>query len=587
MIVLGLNAFHGDSSACLVVDGKLVAAVEEERFTREKHWAGFPAMAINYCLRQARIQLGDVDIVAVNSNPGAVRYKKLAYLLSGKAGLPLIREKLLVRKKRASIQTHLKNTFPGEVFTGKIENVEHHLAHLASGFYCSPFKEAIVVSVDGFGDFSSCAWGVGTGDEIQVQGRIYFPHSLGIFYQAMTQFLGFPYYGDEYKVMGLAPYGKAHHLVSLEKVLEVQDDGHFGLNLDFFRHHREPAGFEWSSGSPVVSRLYSSDLEGLLGLAREPGTTLTTHHFDLAQSVQVMYERAFFNLLNHAAGQGNMRTLALAGGCAMNSVANGRIYKKTWFDRVYAQAAAGDAGGAVGAALFAAQKHRGLGIRKAVVRADFGPGFSLPDIERIVQKYGKRLAMDGIQVQTFKDPQLFDWVAGQLVRGSVIGWFQGRMEWGPRALGHRSILADPRRSDMKDILNRKIKKRESFRPFAPSILREHVNEWFETEDDVPFMSQVFQVREERREAIPAVTHVDGSGRLQTVSEDGNKRFYKLLCAFFKQTGVPVLLNTSFNENEPIVCEPEQAIDCFMRTNMDVLVLENTVLWRDEAGRSEG
>lgn len=579
MIIVGLNAFHGDSSACLLRDGVLVAAVEEERFTRIKHWAGFPALSIAYCLREAGLQLADVDFVAINSDASAARSKKLQFLLSGRAGSALIKEKLLTRRKRHSIQRFLMNSFPGDVFTGQIVKVEHHLAHMASSFLSSEFNQALVLSVDGFGDFSSCAWGMGVRNTIDVHGRVFFPHSLGIFYQAMTQYLGFHNYGDEYKVMGLAPYGKPHYVSVLDQVLRLSSGGGFTLNLDYFNHHKDPAGFEWDDGVPKVSQLYTPVLEGLLGVARDPDTELSQHHFDLARSVQLAYENAFFSLLRSIEEKTACKSLALSGGCAMNSVANGKIYRKTGIEKVYVQAAAGDAGGAVGAAMIAAHAQDPELKRRSVLRADFGPSFTVPQIEAVLAKYENELITQKIASGLYSDKRLFDLVSERLSEGALVGWFQGRMEWGARALGNRSILADPRRSDMKTILNKKIKKRESFRPFAPSILREEVAAWFETDDDVPFMAQVFQIKEDRRLQIPAVTHVDGSGRLQTVGKFQHSRYHRLISQFFQKTGVPILLNTSFNENEPIVCAPQEAIECFLRTDMDLLVMENIVLSR--------
>ncbi|MBT5031813.1 MAG: carbamoyltransferase, partial [Proteobacteria bacterium] len=389
MIVIGLNAFHGDSSACLLKDGQLVAAVEEERFTRIKHWAGFPALSIAYCLREAGLQLQDVDVVAVNSDARAARFEKMRFLLSGRAGLALIKEKILVRKKRASVRMHIEKAFPDESFNGRIEYVEHHLAHMASSYLCSEFEEALVLSIDGFGDFSSCAWGIGSDSAIDVLGRVYFPHSLGIFYQAMTQFLGFHHYGDEYKVMGLASYGKPDHIGQFEKILCSDDDGKFELNLDYFNHHRSPAGFEWADGSPKVSQLYTSALEHLLGVAREPNSELGQRHFDLAHAIQITYERAFFKLLESAIGKTAYTAAALSGGCAMNSVANGKIYRETSIEKLYVQAAAGDAGGAVGAALISSQRNDQAFKRRPIMRADLGPAYTDVQIQSALTPYLK------------------------------------------------------------------------------------------------------------------------------------------------------------------------------------------------------
>jgi carbamoyltransferase len=582
MHILGINAYHGDSSAALVSDGKLVAAAEEERFRRIKHWAGLPTDAVRYCLESAGITLDDLDILAVNQDSRAHLWKKIGFTLARRPDLKLVLDRIRNKRERESVETQLEDAFKGQKFRGKSVAVEHHHAHLSSAFHVSPFDEAVAVSVDGFGDFASGAWGVCRGTHIDVQGRVYFPHSLGIFYQALTQYLGFPNYGDEYKVMGLAPYGRPDKMEEMRRIVTLHEDGGYRLNLEYFRHHREKIEYEWENGSPTVGDLYSDALESLLGPARKRDQQLTQEHFDIARSVQAMYEEAFFHLLNTLYRQHGIDHLALSGGCAMNSVANGKVYRNTPYKKVYIQSAAGDAGGAIGAA-FTAWHGTGAGRRRSFYmdHSYWGPQFSNGQIQEVLGRYDTRLQDAQCTVESFDGREgLFDRVAAEIAEGKVIGWFQGRMEWGPRALGNRSIVCDPRRSDMKDILNLKIKRRESFRPFAPSVLRESVADWFEENDEVPFMMKVFQIREEKRSAIPAVTHVDGSGRLQTVNENTNTRYYQLIRSFEKITGVPIVLNTSFNENEPVVCKPEEALDCFLRTRMDVLVLEDFLVRRN-------
>ena len=580
MIVLGLNAFHADSSACLLDNGKLVAAAEEERFRRIKHWAGFPEEAIRYCLEAAGIGLENVDHVALNQDPRAHLWCKAGFALRRVPDPRLVLDRLRNKQRRAGIQEHLAAAFPDQRFRGTVHAVEHHEAHLASAFLVSPFDEAVVVSVDGFGDFASSAWGTGRGGGIEAPERIFFPHSLGIFYQALTQYLGFPHYGDEYKVMGLAPYGEPIWLDHMRRIVRLEAGGRFSLDLKYFRHHRERIAYAWDGGSPVFGDLFTPALEKLLGPRRRPGQPLSQFHRDMARSVQAMYEEAFFHLLNHLHGVHGIDNVALAGGCAMNSVANGRVFRESPFRQVYVQAAAGDAGGAIGAALSVWSGLRPDGARFRMAHAYWGPGFDDVAIARILEAHAASLAEGDCRVwQVPDEPGLLDLAAARLAEGKVVGWFQGRMEWGPRALGNRSILADPRRSDMKDVLNSKIKRRESFRPFAPSILREAVPDWFEEDDDAPFMIQVHQVRSDKRARVPAVTHVDGSGRLHTVTEDANARYYRLIRAFAEKTGVPMLLNTSFNENEPIVCRPEEALDCFLRTRMDLLVMGHWVVER--------
>lgn len=582
MIVLGLNAYHGDSSACLMRDGRLVAAAEEERFRRIKHWAGFPSEAIRYCLAECGVSLVDVDHIAINQDSRSNVWRKVAYSITHKPKLGLIAERMKKRKKRMRISDELAAAFPDQEFRGQTHAIDHHRAHLGSAFLVSPFEDAAVASVDGFGDFASAAWGFGRGGEITLDESVYFPHSLGILYQAMTQYLGFHQYGDEYKVMGLAPYGEPRYLKQVRELVHLREDGTFRLDLRYFRHHVEKIDYEWDTGEPRVGMLYSDALSDLLGPARDKNAELTEHHKAIARSVQAVYEEAFFNLLNALhARHGNSR-LALAGGCAMNSVANGKVYLRTPFKKLYVQSAAGDAGGAIGAAfvLWHDLNRRGTPRDFVMDHAYWGPGFSNEELGSVLAQKRDALAAAGCTVDDVQDEQLLcDRVASAISQGLVVGWLQGRMEWGPRALGNRSIVCDPRRADMKDILNRKIKRRESFRPFAPSILREAVPDWFEIDDDVPFMMQVYPIRQEKRVQIPAVTHVDGSGRLQTVYKGTNPRYYKLIEAFRKITGVPLILNTSFNENEPVVCRPEEALDCFLRTKMDVLALGNWIVSR--------
>ena len=594
--VLGLNAYHGDASACLLRDGVIVAAAEEERFRRIKHWAGFPAEAIRYCLAEAGIGLADVEHVAVNSDPRANVLRRVGYVVRQRPELKLILDRVRNQSKRSSVEEELAAACPGKAFRGSVHRVEHHLAHLASCFLVSPFREAVTASIDGFGDFASAAWGVGRGTSIEIDGRVWFPHSLGVFYQAMTQYIGFPYYGDEYKVMGLAPYGEPMHMDAMRRIVRLQNDGSFALDLAYFRHHREKIDYEWEGGSPHVGTLFAPALEELLGPARDKDAPLEQRHRDIARSVQAMYEEAFFHLLSALHKRYGLDSLTLAGGCAMNSVANGKVKRQSPFKRVYIQSAAGDAGGAIGAAMQIWHQKHGAGSgttharsalagdslvgRMVMDHAYYGPGTDAAEVACLLQERAEEIAAEGCVVETFTDETaLCRSTAAAIADGGVIGWFQGRLEWGPRALGNRSIVCDPRRADMKGILNLKIKRRESFRPFAPSIQREHVADWFEEDDDVPFMMQVFQIREDRRPLIPAVTHVDGSGRLQTVYRQTNPRYWSLIEAFREITGVPMLLNTSFNENEPVVCRPAEALDCFLRTRMDVLVMDRIVVKR--------
>lgn len=575
MIILGINAYHADSSACILIDGKLIAAVEEERFLRVKHWAGFPRQAIQYCLREAGVEVGEIDHIALNRNPRANLLRKLWFLLARRPSGRILRDRFQNAATVMDIKEKIAREFslPKEKIKAKIDYVEHHPAHLASSFLVSPFDEAVVVSVDGFGDFVGSMWGTGRGNQIKAGGKIFFPHSLGLFYQALTQFLGFPKYGDEYKVMGLAAYGKPVELAKMRELVKLNGDGRFNLNLQYFVHHAEGFRMTWGGGEPQMGALFSPEMARLLGPPRLPGEELTSRHENLAASLQEMYEEAFFHILNFAYAKTLLPVVCLAGGCAMNSVANGKIFDRTPFREVYIQPAAGDAGGAIGAAFHVWHQELGQPRNFVMDRAYWGPQFSEAGVKEAVERVRGDLAALKCEIELIEDEaELCRNTVEKIAAGKVVGWFQGRMEWGPRALGNRSIIADPRRQDMKDILNIRIKRRETFRPFAPAILLEKVSEYFMKDYPDPFMIKVYKIKPEKRELIPAVTHVDGTGRLQTVAQSDNPLFWRLIKEFEKITGIPVLLNTSFNENEPIICQPREALDCFIRTKMDVLVL---------------
>jgi carbamoyltransferase len=586
MIILGLNAYHGDSSACLVIDGKLVAAVEEERFRRVKHWAGFPTEAIKYCLREAGAEVGDIDHIAINRNPSANLLKKALFAFQKHPSFNLVKDRLKNASRVRDIKTILSSEFgvSSEKIRAKIHHVEHHLAHLGSTFFVSPFDQATVVSVDGFGDFVGAMWGRGEGNCIDVRDRVFFPHSLGLFYLSLTQLLGFPKYGDEYKVMGLSSYGEPVHLDQMRQIVRLDGQGKFKLNLDYFIHHSEGVTMTWEGGEPNMGPVYSQKMESPFGPVRKREEPISKNHENIAASLQGMYEEAFFHLLNHAYRETRIPVLCLAGGCAMNSVANGKIFDKTPFKEVYIQAAAGDAGGALGAAYYVWNQILGHPRGFVMETAYWGPQFDEGEI-------GKELRAKSTELEKMRCgvEEIEDWsilckkTAKEVSEGKVVGWFQGRMEWGPRALGNRSIVVDPRRAEMKDVLNARIKRREPFRPFAPSILLEKAGEYFERDYPDPFMIKVYPIRPEKRPVIPAVTHVDGSGRLQTVKKEDNLLYWQLIKEFENLTGVPVVLNTSFNENEPIVCTPAEALDCFLRTKMDVLVLGNYFIRRKGDG----
>ena len=581
MIVLGINAYHGDVSAVLLRDGELVAAVEEERFRRIKHYAGFPTEAIRACLKAADIGPRQVDHVAVSRDPRAHLWRKAWFALRRRPGGGLIKDRASNYRRVAQIPDTLARALDLEPADRRPEVhwVEHHPSHLASAFFVSPYDAAAVCAIDGFGDFVSTSWARGRGSHLEMIQRTYFPHSLGLLYLAITQYLGFSKYGDEFKVMGLAPYGRPDLVGDLRKLVCLLPGGRFELNLPYFRHWSEGAGMTWEDGEPVLEPVFSSRLERELGPARRHDEPIGERHEALAASLQVVFEEAAFHVLNGLHAAVKLPRLCLAGGCAMNSVTNGKIRERTKFEEVYIQPAAGDNGTALGAACYVWHQLLKQPRRFVMRHGYWGPRFGEPEIEAALRARAAEVGALGCDLRVIPDrATLCAWTAARIAEGLVVGWFQGRMEWGARALGNRSILADPRRADMREIINSKIKFREKFRPFAPSILEEACSDYFAgAAPPDPFMILVYPVRADKRHVIPAVTHVDGSGRLQTVSRESNPLYWELIRAFERISGVPVVLNTSFNENEPIVHRPEEALDCFLRTQMDVLVLGNHVM----------
>lgn len=591
-VVLGINAFHGDSAAALLVGGHLVAAIEEERLTRVKHWAGFPKRAIGTVLGEAGLALPDVGHVAVSRDPGAHLLSRVLHAVRRLRAGDQLRSRIRNHGRIRNLEALLREQVAGgRDFAGEIHHVEHHHAHLASAFFCSPFEEAACLTVDGFGDFLSSMSAIGRGRRLEVIDSVAFPHSLGLAYTAVTQFLGFEGYGDEYKVMGLAAHGQPTQLEAMRSLMRPTPHGRFENDLECLVHASEGVTMSWDEGEPHIGRLWSPALVERLGPARAPDAPVEDRHRDLAASLQAAYEEAFFHRLRWLQDKTGLTDLCLAGGCAQNSVANGKIFTQTPFTRVFVQPAAGDAGTALGAAQYVWHEERGQPRAFVLAQSCWGPAFAET---RILAALAARLPgfdpargfAGDLTVRRAHDEQdLVEDTAQALSEGRIVGWFQGRSEWGPRALGHRSILADPRRAEMRDVLNAKIKRRESFRPFAPSILEERVGDYFAQTQPDPFMTMVYPVRPERRAEIPAVTHVDGTGRLQTVSRDRQPRYWALIQAFERRTGVPVLLNTSFNESEPIVNTPEEALDCFLRTGMDRLVLGEWIVDRPAGASS--
>jgi carbamoyltransferase len=578
MFILGINAYHADSSAAIFKDGQMIAATEEERFRRVKHWAGFPSMAIEFCLREAGIQLRDVDHIAIGRDPKAKLDKKLLFLLKNPGGgWSAVLDRVKNSRKVSSLEEELAKldaSITKQAIKQKIHQVEHHRSHLASAFFASPFEEAALLSIDGSGDFTTTMIGIGRGNQIEVLDSVDFPHSVGIFYTAFTQLLGFPHYGDEYKVMGLAPYGEPKYVEQLKDVLQFTDNGLFQLNMKYFRSAKSGVISYGDNHIPKVAPLYSEYMSEKFGAARKKDEQLSQYHKDMAASVQRITEELVFHILTSLQKRTGLQNVCVAGGVAQNSVANGKITRNTPFKNVYIPSAGHDAGISMGAAMYVYNHVLKQPRAEAIRTAYTGSRFTNEEIEQYLKSRN-------ITYTRYSEDELYDKVADQLVNAGVVGWFNGRAEFGPRALGARSIIADPRRTDAKDLLNAKIKRRESFRPFAPSILKEYVHEYFEVNDEVPFMEKVFPIRKEKHSVIPAVTHADGTGRLQTVDKQVTPRYYRLIDTFRQKTGVPILLNTSFNENEPIVNSPQDALECFLRTNMDMLVMENCVVERNQ------
>ena len=559
-----------------MIDGQLVAAVEEERFNRIKHWAGFPAESIRWCLQEAGVKAEDLDHVAISFNPRANFGRRLAFVAKQRPSLSAITDRLRRQGKTLGLEEQFAHAvgLQAERVRARFHRIEHHQTHVAAGFLISPFEEAAVLSVDGMGDFTSTLTAHAAGKDWKELGRVWFPHSIGYLYTAITMYLGFPYYGDEYKVMGLAPCGEPEFADFFRKMIRPKGDL-FELDLDYFTHHKRGLRMVWNNGAPVLETFYSDRLVKELGPARDKKAEMTTRHDNIAKSLQVVTEETIIHMLNRLQEKTGTKNVCMTGGVAMNSVANGKITRQTPFEKVYIPAGAADNGTSFGAAFYVWNKT--LGGARGFVQDHAYWGCSSTDDE-----CREAIEKEGLPYAALGQSELLEQTVQQMVDGKVVGWFQGKMEFGARALGNRSLIADPRRTDMRDIINLRIKFREKFRPFAPSILEEHVGEWFELNEPTPYMEKVFPIRPEKRAAIPAVTHVDGSGRLQSVSKKTNPLYHALIDKFREKTGVPIILNTSLNENEPVVRTPAEAISCFLRTDMDVLVLGNNLIDRHRA-----
>jgi len=595
MKILGISAFYHDSAACLMVDGEIIAAAQEERFTRKKHDHDFPRHAVAYCVKEAGLTNQDLDLVAFYDKP-LLKFERLleTYLAFAPRGFnSFLKAMPLWTRQKLFLADIIRKELD---YKGKILYPEHHESHAASAFFPSPYEEAAILTTDGVGEWTTTSYGIGRGNRVKILAEIRFPHSLGMLYSAFTYFTGFRVNSGEYKVMGLAPYGEPKYVNDiLEHIIDLREDGSFKMNMDFFDYC---AGLKMTNGK--FGRLFG-------GPARQPESKLTQREMDLAASVQVVTEMAMSRLARHVRQVTGMRHLCLAGGVALNCVANGKVLREKTFDDIWIQPAAGDAGGALGAALAVWHHYldkprlRPTSARDRQRASYLGPAFSNEEIEAFLKSAGapyKRVPPD----------ELIPAVAELIASENVIGWFQGRMEFGPRALGNRSIIGDARSRHMQTTMNLKIKFRESFRPFAPSVLEEEVSDWFEIDRASPYMLLVADVRQEHRlpvpegteklfgidklnvirSSVPAITHVDYSARLQTVNAEDNPRYHALIKAFRERTGCPVIINTSFNvRGEPIVCTPQDAYRCFMRTNMDYLVLNDCILAKTEQPELQG
>jgi carbamoyltransferase len=556
MNILGISCFYHDSAACLLQDGKIIAAVSEERFTRQKNSPVFPVNAINFCLQRSNLTIDDINYIGFYEKPFLKLYRVLlshlrAYPFSFKNFLDTVPNWL---EERLTLPLLLKKELGYE---GKVLFIKHHLSHAASAFLVSPFEEAAILTADGVGEWGSMTIGVGRGKDIKIINEMHFPNSLGLFYTAITTYLGLEALIGEGKVMGLAGYGKPCYLDKFREMVIVKPDGSFMIDQKFF-------------GFNKGSRMYSNKLIEVLGKDRKPQEKIEQRHCDIAASLQEFTEEILIIIANNLYASSRMDNLCLAGGLFLNCVANSKILENTPFKKVFIQPAAGDSGGALGVASYI--YHSILNNNRSFVMQDayLGPDFSQNQMKRA-------LVNNGINFKEFSDEDLFKYVAQKISQDKIIGWFQGRMEFGPRALGNRSILANPGNPGMKDILNQKVKKRESFRPYAPAVLEEKITEFFKAKQFSSFMLMSAQVNEDKRTVIPGVTHIDGSARVQSVSKNINPRLWNLIKEFESITGLPVILNTSFNLNrEPIVCAPEEAVSCFKRTQMDCLVLGNYV-----------
>ena len=576
-IILGLNCNHADSSACIIKNGKLLFAIEEERINRVKHWAGLPYLSINACLENTNIDLSEITDIAINSNPLSNLGHKVSYFIKnylfGEKKFEIIKR----LNKKLNLKKSINNYFYPKNFSNKVKVhfIDHHISHIASAFYPSGYKKAVGLSIDGFGDFCSVSIAKCSDGEIDIVKKEFFPNSLGVFYETFTQLMGFKNYGDEYKIMGLSSYGKPKYYDIILKNLFKSDKG-IKLNLKYFNHNDKNYTYKFD-GKPKQNNLYNNHLKKLLDIEEMSANEITNLHKDLSSSVQKIFEEKLLEIIKEIKKLDYSKNLVYAGGCALNSLANKKIYETKLFENVFIPYAPGDGGGSIGAALFVNSK-KNKHIKVSNLNSPYiGTEYNNNEIKNFIDNEDK---LNDCKIKFFeKKDELLIATAEIIYNNKVVGFFNGRMEFGARALGNRSILANPGNPNMKEIINSKIKRRESFRPFAPAILENHKDGWFNSNKSNPYMSSVEDVKFDKKQIIPSVTHFDGTGRVQSVSKKMNTDFYNLIEEFYKISGIPILLNTSFNENEPIVLSPEHAIKCFLRTEMDTLVLNNFIINR--------
>ena len=570
-ITLGLNFNHADSSACIFVDGKLKFALEEERVNRIKHWAGIPIESIKFCLKENNLEFKDIENITVNTNPGSNINQKLIFFLKnylfGKKKFEIFNR----IKKKLILKNELSNLFDNESKNLKIHYIDHHISHISSAFYASNYNHAIGLSIDGFGDFCSLLIADCTESKIKPIEKLYFPNSIGLIYEAFTQFIGFKKYGEEYKMMGLSSLGEPKYKDKIKLNL-FKDYNNLKLNLKYFNHHKNNYSYNFS-GEPNQLEIFNENIYKLF----EENITSSNFKEDIASSIQFIFEEILNTILKKCIKKNLSKNLVYAGGCALNSLANKTIFEKKYFENVFIPYAPGDGGGSIGSSLFFLSKNNYKFDKKNLQNPFIGPKFDINSIQKIIKN--KKLDQK-YKIKYYESKKdLYKTLANEIRKNKIIGFFNGKMEFGARALGNRSILANPSTTNIKDIINMKIKRRENFRPFAPSILIDHKYKWFGNIKSNPYMSSVENILPEVRKIIPAVTHFDGTGRVQTVSKEENSDFYNLIYEFYKLTNIPILLNTSFNENEPIVMDPSHAIECFERTKMDILILENYFISR--------